>query len=79
MNHTPFQGKGDGIAVEKSGLNDNWDDAEGYYGMCLTTNISILYCIMSVSIYLYKSMILFFLFFDLVKYPLPGKRCALVT
>ncbi|XP_042000104.1 serine/threonine-protein kinase prpf4B-like isoform X2 [Salvia splendens] len=25
-------GKGDGIAVEKSGLNDNWDDAEGYYG-----------------------------------------------
>ncbi|KAL0430112.1 UNVERIFIED_CONTAM: Serine/threonine-protein kinase PRP4 [Sesamum radiatum] len=25
-------GKGDGAAVEKSGLNDNWDDAEGYYG-----------------------------------------------
>ncbi|KAL1553552.1 non-specific serine/threonine protein kinase [Salvia divinorum] len=25
-------GKGDGLAVEKSGLNDNWDDAEGYYG-----------------------------------------------
>ncbi|XP_011077099.1 serine/threonine-protein kinase prpf4B [Sesamum indicum] len=25
-------GKGDGVAVEKSGLNDNWDDAEGYYG-----------------------------------------------
>ncbi|KAG8366596.1 hypothetical protein BUALT_Bualt17G0096300 [Buddleja alternifolia] len=25
-------GKGDGIAVEKSGLHDNWDDAEGYYG-----------------------------------------------
>ncbi|KAL0463620.1 UNVERIFIED_CONTAM: Serine/threonine-protein kinase PRP4, partial [Sesamum latifolium] len=24
-------GKGDGAAVEKSGLNDNWDDAEGYY------------------------------------------------
>ncbi|KAL0424770.1 UNVERIFIED_CONTAM: Serine/threonine-protein kinase PRP4 [Sesamum radiatum] len=24
-------GKGDGVAVEKSGLNDNWDDAEGYY------------------------------------------------
>lgn len=43
LNHTLLQGKGDGIAVEKSGLNDNWDDAEGYYGMCLTTNISILY------------------------------------
>ncbi|KAG6410333.1 hypothetical protein SASPL_128391 [Salvia splendens] len=27
-----LHGKGDGIAVEKSGLNDNWDDAEGYYG-----------------------------------------------
>ncbi|KAG6412923.1 hypothetical protein SASPL_125618 [Salvia splendens] len=26
-------GKGDGIAVEKSGLNDNWDDAEGYYDL----------------------------------------------
>ncbi|KAK6134076.1 hypothetical protein DH2020_032173 [Rehmannia glutinosa] len=25
-------GKGDGVAVEKSGLHDNWDDAEGYYG-----------------------------------------------
>ncbi|XP_047965541.1 serine/threonine-protein kinase prp4 [Salvia hispanica] len=25
-------GKGDGVAAEKSGLNDNWDDAEGYYG-----------------------------------------------
>ncbi|MCL7022073.1 hypothetical protein MKW94_012722 [Papaver nudicaule] len=24
-------GKGDGLQVEKSGLNDNWDDAEGYY------------------------------------------------
>ncbi|KAK6157656.1 hypothetical protein DH2020_011904 [Rehmannia glutinosa] len=26
------KGKGDGVAVEKSGLHDNWDDAEGYYG-----------------------------------------------
>ncbi|XP_019180421.1 PREDICTED: serine/threonine-protein kinase prpf4B [Ipomoea nil] len=25
------QGKGDGLAIERSGLNDNWDDAEGYY------------------------------------------------
>ncbi|XP_059649397.1 uncharacterized protein LOC132295237 [Cornus florida] len=25
------QGKGDGIAIERSGLHDNWDDAEGYY------------------------------------------------
>ncbi|KAL6538942.1 hypothetical protein OROMI_025268 [Orobanche minor] len=25
-------GKLDGIAVEKSGFHDNWDDAEGYYG-----------------------------------------------
>ncbi|KAI3971052.1 hypothetical protein MKX01_024699 [Papaver californicum] len=24
-------GKGDGLQVERSGLNDNWDDAEGYY------------------------------------------------
>ena len=28
----PFsQGKGDGLRVERSGLHDNWDDAEGYY------------------------------------------------
>lgn len=26
-----MQGKGDGIAVDTNGLNDNWDDAEGYY------------------------------------------------
>ncbi|KAH6815058.1 Protein kinase superfamily protein [Perilla frutescens var. frutescens] len=25
-------GKGDDIAVERSGQHDNWDDAEGYYG-----------------------------------------------
>ncbi|KAI3816498.1 hypothetical protein L1987_16197 [Smallanthus sonchifolius] len=24
-------GKGDGLAIQKSGLQDNWDDAEGYY------------------------------------------------
>ncbi|KAF6147115.1 hypothetical protein GIB67_036834 [Kingdonia uniflora] len=24
-------GKGEGVQVERSGLNDNWDDAEGYY------------------------------------------------
>ncbi|KAK4376472.1 hypothetical protein RND71_002768 [Anisodus tanguticus] len=24
-------GKGDGVAVERSGLHDNWDDPEGYY------------------------------------------------
>ncbi|XP_074327196.1 uncharacterized protein LOC141665113 isoform X2 [Apium graveolens] len=25
------QGKGDGLKIERSGLHDNWDDAEGYY------------------------------------------------
>ncbi|KAL8035204.1 hypothetical protein ABFX02_12G082200 [Erythranthe guttata] len=25
-------GKGDGVAIEKGGFHDNWDDAEGYYG-----------------------------------------------
>ncbi|KAK4357591.1 hypothetical protein RND71_023201 [Anisodus tanguticus] len=25
------KGKGDGVAVERSGLHDNWDDPEGYY------------------------------------------------
>ncbi|XP_023768272.1 uncharacterized protein LOC111916849 [Lactuca sativa] len=24
-------GKGDGLAIQRSGLQDNWDDAEGYY------------------------------------------------
>ncbi|KAL7196578.1 hypothetical protein ACSBR1_036564 [Camellia fascicularis] len=24
-------GKGDGLTIERSGLHDNWDDAEGYY------------------------------------------------
>ncbi|XP_052199029.1 uncharacterized protein LOC127806074 [Diospyros lotus] len=24
-------GKGEGLAIERSGLHDNWDDAEGYY------------------------------------------------
>ncbi|KAK9114893.1 hypothetical protein Syun_021690 [Stephania yunnanensis] len=24
-------GKGEGVQIERSGLNDNWDDAEGYY------------------------------------------------
>ncbi|PON94447.1 Serine/threonine protein kinase [Trema orientale] len=24
-------GKGDGVQIERSGLHDNWDDAEGYY------------------------------------------------
>ncbi|XP_058195547.1 uncharacterized protein LOC131311926 isoform X2 [Rhododendron vialii] len=24
-------GKGDGLAIERSGIHDNWDDAEGYY------------------------------------------------
>lgn len=40
--------KGDGLALETSGLNDNWDDAEGYYCKYLqkalsifTTNISL--------------------------------------
>lgn len=26
-----LQGKGDGLRVERGGLLDNWDDAEGYY------------------------------------------------
>ncbi|GFS44349.1 protein kinase superfamily protein [Actinidia rufa] len=25
------KGKGDGLVIERSGLHDNWDDAEGYY------------------------------------------------
>lgn len=36
-----LQGKGEGLAVERSGLNDNWDDAEGYYGKYLA-QISLL-------------------------------------
>lgn len=27
-----LQDKVDGLRFERSGLNDNWDDAEGYYG-----------------------------------------------
>lgn len=27
----PLQGKGDGLAINSSGLNDNWDDPEGRY------------------------------------------------
>lgn len=30
-----FQGKGDGVRIERSGLHDNWDDAEGYYSKYL--------------------------------------------
>lgn len=26
-----LQGKGDGLAIDTSGLTDNWDDAEGRY------------------------------------------------
>ncbi|KAL5995197.1 hypothetical protein ACLOJK_025255 [Asimina triloba] len=26
-----IEGKGDGFQIERSGLHDNWDDAEGYY------------------------------------------------
>ena len=26
-----LQGKGDGLRIERSGLHDNWDDADGYY------------------------------------------------
>lgn len=32
----PLQGKGDGVRIERSGLHDNWDDAEGYYSKCMT-------------------------------------------
>ncbi|KAF8378465.1 hypothetical protein HHK36_029805 [Tetracentron sinense] len=28
-------GKGGGLQIERSGLHDNWDDAEGYYSKCL--------------------------------------------
>lgn len=27
----PLQGKGDGVAINTSGLTDNWDDPEGRY------------------------------------------------
>lgn len=26
-----MRGKGDGVPMVRSGLHDNWDDAEGYY------------------------------------------------
>lgn len=73
LNHTLLQGKGDGVAVEKSGLNDNWDDAEGYYGMCLTINISGSLCLYTCFYndpwyHLCDA-------FGLVKYLFPGKRC----
>nr|GMD21307.1 serine/threonine-protein kinase prpf4B [Ipomoea batatas] len=29
-------GKGDGLIIERSGLHDNWDDAEGYYSVFST-------------------------------------------
>jgi len=31
MYYLLFQGKGDGLMIERVGLHDNWDDAEGYY------------------------------------------------
>lgn len=33
-----FQGRGDGLLIERSGLHDNWDDAEGYYSQYLTNH-----------------------------------------
>lgn len=34
-----LQGRGDGLAMDTSGLIDNWDDAEGYYcKFCLQTH-----------------------------------------
>lgn len=30
-----WQGKVDGLAIDTSGLTDNWDDAEGRYCTCL--------------------------------------------
>lgn len=27
-----MQGKGDGLPILRSGLHDNWDDPDGYYG-----------------------------------------------
>lgn len=30
-----MRGKGDGVPMVRSGLHDNWDDAEGYYSKCL--------------------------------------------
>lgn len=32
----PMQDKGDVVRIERSGLRDNWDDAEGYYSKYLT-------------------------------------------
>ncbi len=29
-----WQGKGDGMVIDTSGLTDNWDDAEGRYCKC---------------------------------------------
>jgi serine/threonine-protein kinase PRP4 len=35
-------GKGDGVPMVRSGLHDNWDDAEGYYSKCVSLYISIM-------------------------------------
>lgn len=37
-----LQGKGDGLQIERSGLHDNWDDAEGYYSKSVI-NLSFLF------------------------------------
>lgn len=43
-----LQCKGNGFQIERSGLRDNWDDAEGYYGKYFFQNIK------SINIFNYK-------------------------
>jgi len=30
-----LKGKGEGLRIERGGIHDNWDDAEGYYSKLL--------------------------------------------
>lgn len=34
-----LQGRGDGLPIDRSGLHDNWDDAEGYYSKYLLVDL----------------------------------------
>lgn len=38
-----LQGKGGGLPVERSGLHDNWDDAEGYYSKSCSNSFILIF------------------------------------
>lgn len=40
-----MQGKEDGLRIERSGLHDNWDDAEGYYSKYWINLLSSLFIV----------------------------------